>query len=376
VKSSGARAVASGFCGALLLLCASTVERDAIAAIESGVVSNGKIAYSDSSQIWSTINRNGWNRRHLAGCKTGSCVVSAYAWSPAGKRLAFLRGIRGGRFRREQLSLFVVRADGKRERRLDGCGKPKWTSCGDFFGSRISWAPDGSRVVVTRGGSLYTFNVDRKGFRRLTSCGRLASCFDKHPAWAPDGSTILFARLDGPRSQSIYSVKPDGTGLTRLTDPRDQTGNPVWSPDGRRIAFDAWDETESRIYVMRPDGSDPTLLKAGPPASGPGVPAWSPDGARIVFVSTPGTPGAYVAEIWTINPDGTQPMRLYRSDCCLSAWGRPTWSPDGRYIAFASGLGTPDMSGLYVVKTDGTGLRKLVAGLVAGGMEPAWQPIR
>jgi Tol biopolymer transport system component len=373
------RRVALGVVGALLMFGAAAPELDAIGATGStSAVSNGKIAYSDSSQIW-LVNRYGSKRRHLAGCKSSPCVVGAYAWSPAGKRLAFLRGTPGNRFRPSQLSLFVVRADGKRERRLDGCGKPKWTSCGDFFGSGIAWAPDGSRVVVTRGGSLYSINVDRKGFRRLTTCGRPALCFDMHAAWAPNGTRILFARSEGPRSWSLYSVKPDGTGLMRLTDRHDQTGNPASSPDGRMIAFDAWDESESRLYVMRADGSGLTLLKSGPGASGPGVPAWSPDGARIVFLSTPGTPGAYEAEIWTINPDGTQPMRLYRSDCCISTWGRPIWSPDGRFIAFAVGLSTPDGAlappGMYVMNADGTGLHKIATehGVL---MEPAWQPIR
>jgi Tol biopolymer transport system component len=367
------RRVAAESVGALLMLAiaASGVE----AAEHTGsarLVSNGRIAYSDLSQIW-TINRNGSNRRHLAGCASNNCTIGAYTWSPAGKRLAFLRGTPGGRFRRENLSLFVVRADGKRVRRLAGCGRPKWQSCGDFLGSRISWAPDGSRLVVTRGGALYSINVDRTGFRRLTSCGRPASCFDMHPAWAPDGTRIVFARWSGPRSQSLYSVKPDGSGLTELTDLGGQTGNPVWSPDGRKIAFDAWDESESRIYVMRSDGSELTLLNSGPSASGPGVPAWSPDGRRIVFLSTPGSPGAYMAEIWTIDPDGTHPVRLYRSDCCIGGWGRPDWSPDGTYVAFAVGLYTPDPtpSGIYVVKADGTGLRKVAA----VEMEPVWQPV-
>lgn len=369
------RRVAAGVVGALLVLGAAAPQIDAIGAADStSAVSNGKIAYSDSSQIW-LINRNGGKRRHLAGCKTSPCVISAYAWSPAGKRLAFLRGIPGNRLRPTQLSLFVVRADGKRERRLDGCGKPKWPSCGDFFGSGVAWAPDGSRVVVTRAGSLYSINVDRKGFRRLTTCGRPALCFDLHAAWTPDGTRILFARSEGPRSSWLYSVKPDGTSLTRLTDRHDWTANPASSPDGRMIAFDAADEAESRLYVMRADGSGLTLLKSGP-GSGPGVPAWSPDGARILFLTTPGAPGGYEAEIWTINPDGTQPMRLYRSDCCISNWGRPIWSPDGRYIAFAVGLAMPDAnprpSGIYVMNADGTGQRRITT----AQMEPAWQPIR
>jgi Tol biopolymer transport system component len=176
--------------------------------------------------------------------------------------------------------------------------------------------------------------------------------------------------MEPPRVQSLYSVRPDGSGVERLTNRLGQAGNPVWSPDGRRIAFDAWDENESRVYVMSSDGSDLKLLESGPSASGPGVPAWSPDGTRIAFLRTPGTPGAFTAEIWVLNADGTEPRRLFQSTCCIATWGRPVWSPDGRHVAFGVGLnGDPENSGVYAVRADGTDLRRIAT----APAEPAWQ---
>jgi hypothetical protein len=49
-----------------------------------------------------------------------------------------------------------------------------------------------------------------------------------------------------------------------------------------------------------------------------------------VFFNTPGEPGGYVAEVWTMNADGSDQQRLYRSGCCIGAWAAPIWSPDGR----------------------------------------------
>jgi Tol biopolymer transport system component len=370
--------------------------------VAAGPTPKGKVAFSappsDDSHLAMpsdlyVIDPDGSDRRRVARCSSGAdvapaknlrfgCIVRGFAWSPDGRRLAFIRGNMGGATSLPDLSLFVVNLDGQRERRLQGCGKPKWPSCGDFFGSQPAWSPDSSRVVVPRGGSLYVFDVDRGVYRRLTpGCGR-RRCFDMHPDWAPNGSRIVFARMGAPSSQSppgqsLYSVKPDGSGLRRLTNRPGWAGNPVWSPDGRRIAFDEWGGSEDGTYVMGADGSDPTPVLSGPNSSGPHVPAWSPDGTQIAYITTPATGitvrarTLFIAEIWLMKANGSERRRLYRSGSGLETWGRPVWSPGGKYIAFGVGLtGDAENSGIYVVKADGTGLRRVAA----APTDAAWQP--
>jgi Tol biopolymer transport system component len=329
-------------------------------------IANGKIAYASRNGARNlfnlyAVNPDGSGRRILARCMSSTCEIGGYAWSPGGKRLAFLRGSRGG-----NLSLFVVRADGRRERRLAGCGKPKWPSCSVrlLFG-RLSWSPDGSRLVVARAGGLFIVNVDRGRFRRVMSCGGPAPCADYDPSWATHGARIAFVRAG-----SIYSVKTDGSDLTRLTNLTGFAANPVWSSDGRRIAFETSGDGD-KVYAMAANGSELTLLSSGPGGSGPGRPLWSPDGTQVVFFNTPGTPGAFNAEVWVIKADGSERRRLYRGVCCVGTWAAPIWSPDGMYIAFGVGLLMPDpeQTGIFVMRADGTELRKLATDVA----EVTWQ---
>jgi Tol biopolymer transport system component len=270
------------------------------------------------------------------------------------------------------LSLFVIDADGTNQRRVPGCGKPRWPSCGDFNGSQIAWSPNGSELVLPRRRSLYVFNVDRGSFRRLTACGS-GKCFDMHPTWAPNGRRILFVRYRTPFTESLWTVRPDGSGLTRLTRKLlGAAGNPVWTPDSRRIAFDVGDNLDARIYVMSADGSNQRVLRRGAGDTGPGVPAWSPDGRRVAYLTTPGLPARYRAAIWIVNVDGTGRRLLYRSACCIGTWGRPRWSPDGKWLVFGVGLSEDRArSGIYLIQADGTRLRRLAG----APTEAAWQRI-
>jgi Tol biopolymer transport system component len=326
---------------------------------------NGKLAYSSSgrpSKLYA-VNQDGSGRRILARCRSLECQIGGYAWSPSGKRLAFLRGVKGG-----NLSLFVVRADGTLEKRLPGCGRPKWPTCSirTFFG-RLSWSPDGSRLVVARGESLFIVKFDRSGFRRVTRCGPAGSCVDTDPSWAPRGARIVFVR-----SGSIYSVKTDGSGLARLTNLPGLAHDPAWSPDGSRIAFEvSGAAVGDKIYSMAADGSELTVLSTGPSGSGPGRPSWSPDGTRVLFFKTPGNPGEYTPEVWVVKADGGEPRRLYQGPCCVGTWAAPIWSPDGRYVAFGVGSLYPDQfpKGIFVMTADGAPLHRLTTDVA----EVAWQ---
>jgi TolB protein len=198
------------------------------------------------------MDPDGSNRRRVARCGI-YCRISAYVWSPDGRRLAFMRGDPGSRNTGTDYSLFVVGSDGAGERRLlGGCGKPTFPGCIDFlgfFGSPISWAPDGSRLVVSRGGSLHVVDVHGRHHRRLTRC-EPPRCFDVTPAWSPDGSRIVFTRRSLFNTGDLYSVRPDGSALKRLTRLAGGTTSPAWSPDGRKIAFGTWP-------LIDPSGSGP-----------------------------------------------------------------------------------------------------------------------
>ena len=85
------------------------------------------------------------------------------------------------------------------------------------------------------------------------------------PAWSPDGSLIAFQSPPEPTEgveQDIYTIHPDGSGLTKLTDGIGLGGSnhPSWSPDGSQIVFSHFPSMNgvSDLFVMNRDGSDPT----------------------------------------------------------------------------------------------------------------------
>ena len=96
-------------------------------------------------------------------------------------------------------------------------------------------------------------NVDGSRVVDLSSVGE-----GGQPAWSPDGRWILFAshRDHTDNGRDIYAMRPDGSGVKRLT--RANAETPTWSPDGRYIVFAA-----GGLFVMRADGSGVTSLPVG-----------------------------------------------------------------------------------------------------------------
>ncbi len=172
-----------------------------------------------------------------------------------------------------------MNADGTEQRRLAAGVSP-------------AWSPDGSLIAFAgasgASGILSVIRPDGTGLRALphTEGG-------EYPSWSPDGTRIAFnSNLTG--DHVMYVAQADGSKVVDLS--RAGEGWQVdWSPDGRFILFTSHrDHTDNYtdVYMMRPDGSGVRRLTH----QRAHTPACSPDGEHIVFRA----PGLFV-----MNPDGT-----------------------------------------------------------------------
>lgn len=192
---------------------------------------------------------------------------------------------------------------------------------------------------------------------------------------------IVFSSDRHNKALSIWSINPDGSSPTRLTDDKDRTeklpnfvpvydSSPVWSPDGTKIAFISNRNYLFGLYVMNADGSNSQLVTE---LKEPGQPAWSPDGRKIAFsagIRITLEPYKPHTDIYVINLDGSGLTQLTR-DSGLN--GSPAWSPDGKQIVFVSDRDLDGKGKIWVMNADGTNQRILSNSGVYGG-QPAWSP--
>jgi Tol biopolymer transport system component len=183
------------------------------------------------------------------------------------------------------------------------------------------------------------------------------------PAGAAGGrpaGLIAFDRaLDG--SGRIRVISPDGRG-DRMITPDPGFEAPAWSPDGSTLVYESGaGPADSDLYAFRT--STRTFRRLTHRAGLDADPAWSPDASRIAWTSDRG--GGFA--IWVMRRDGTGLRRLTAGP----ADAHPAWSPDGRTIAFVRAA----TRSLELVRADGRPLRR-VGGERAFDVSaaPAWSP--
>lgn len=229
-------------------------------------------------------------------------------WSPDGSKIAFIANRDG------ENKLYVMDADGSASRPL----------ATTKIVSPPSWSPDGTRLVYA---ALVKGELPKPGESpRMPKPGELDTeifiihadgaspvnlsdhpGMDGSPVWSPDGTRIAFSSnrhdIQNMFGRDIYTIRPDGTGLERITNDLNASVQD-WSPDGSRLAFGSRKDGNPELYLMDADGSDVVNLTNHEEMDF--YAAWSPDGSRILFTS--GRDGNQ--EVYVMNTDGTAVRRL------------------------------------------------------------------
>ncbi|MFW2369078.1 MAG: hypothetical protein ACN4GW_21895, partial [Desulforhopalus sp.] len=197
-----------------------------------------------------------------------------------------------------------------------------------------------------------------------------------NPTFSPDGTKIagLLRNESGFYYYgNIVSFNLSDSTSQVITDydaNRTSLGNsrPAWSPTGESIAYyihymyddisNSWEPVGDIFLVDPVDGTETRLTNDGFFNL---QPAWSPDGNLIVFSSDRDSGGSM--DIWLMYKDGTNLIQLYDSPADLY---NPTFSPDGRKVAFSNG------SSIYTIDIDGdlASVEEVAStGLLTGGLD-------
>jgi tricorn protease len=318
-------------------------------------------------------NLDGSGIRRLS---TGRTVNLGPVWAPSGRAIAVRtsREAGGGAENRVATSIEVFAPDGRKIRRIE---TPDATG-------RVAWSPDSLRFAYvvnppprqgSRPGSLVARPVGGGGPSTISE--RARPHVQDGPAWSPDGRRIAFASVapaptqpnapagaPRPSVNELSVVGADGRDERRLTDNgQPEESEPAWLDDDRVLFLQLVPSNQPgpsrRMLVADAGGGSPRVVLPGLDYT---YPALSPDRRSVALVGTtdPRSGGLHlrVARI------GAEPKQVAPDP----ALDRPTWSPDGRQIAFASG------SRVIAVRPDGSDRRVVVE--LAGRMirEVAWSP--
>lgn len=222
------------------------------------------------------------------------------------------------------------------------------------------WSPDGTKIAFTsyirRNPDLYIINFERAKIYLLSHRVGLNAA----PSWSPDGKYIALT-MRTPSGSEIFLINNRGKRVRQLTKGWGDNLSASWSPDGKKIVFVSNRTGRPQIYTMNADGSNAKRLTFRGTYNV--SPVWSPRGDRIAYSGI--IDGKF--QICTISLDGGT-IHVLTS---LGNNYMPSWSPDGRYIAFSQA--TRWGVDIYIMNFDGNFKRRLTHG---GGRNtmPSWSP--
>jgi eukaryotic-like serine/threonine-protein kinase len=181
---------------------------------------------------------------------------------------------------------------------------------------------------------------------------------------------IALARTESDGHSAIYTMKPDGSELTRLTDPDQDADYPLWSTDGTRIAYRVkLDDDVYTLYVMNPDGSDGqrlTDMEANILVYG-----WSADDSLLMALI--GVEERY--QLFLMKAADGVPHQILES----GVYPYPVWSPVANVLLYASegAANSADTSDADIYRFDAVGTAGSARAIIAGegyATYPVWLP--
>jgi Tol biopolymer transport system component/DNA-binding winged helix-turn-helix (wHTH) protein len=287
----------------------------------------------------------------LAGYEIGP------AFSPDGNQVAF-REING----RQNSGIYTSLVGGEQSLRLT---HDRGDCC-------VTWSPDSREIAFLRrhpgGADLYTMPAIGGGEHRLFSTKG-----DQYPglSWSPDGKLLAFPHIDSVGSSSSITLFELATSATRrLTHPPDEylDRNPEFSPDGSRVAFirGTVAGVANDVYVVQISGAEPRRLTFDSrPMSGV---AWSSSGKDIIYSTSRG--GA--EGLWRVPATGGTPQPVFSAG--LIAFS-PTIARKGNQLAFQQGIGKDNIMRLSVRGGDALSARPTIAIPAKGKkLRPSFSP--
>lgn len=224
-----------------------------------------------------------------------------------------------------------------------------------------AWAPNGTGLAYVSyysgaGASLYW--VDRETGKKSVILEEDAQALS--PTVSPDGRWIAFARsLRG--NLEIFRIHRDGTQLRRLTTSGGIDTNPAWSPRGEQIAFTSSRSGSPQIYVMNTDGKN--VRRISFQSNYNDGAAWDPEARFLVYASR--TRDGRRFDIVKVDLQTGEQSTLTASPGSHEA---PTYSPDGRFIAYESSRSGRKQ--IYVMTSDGDPVSQLTNG--SDNFGPSW----
>ena len=236
---------------------------------------DGKLVITEKAQNSSIaiMDPDGSNRKRIFEVDTagldrtkvarGMAGAFAPSWSPDGQWIAFGLGEWFQERHTGKARIMRVRRDGK-------AGAEALTD-GTVHSGFPSYSADGKQIVYRVWGEnnvgLRILNLEDRSTRVLTTA------YDNLPGWSPDGSRILFTRRVDAVNFDVYTLRPDGSDLLRLTTSRATDGHAVWTADGRIMwnsgiygfrdeaaLYDNTFQQYGQIFIMNADGTGKRML--------------------------------------------------------------------------------------------------------------------